>query len=136
MVLTISFLIALAVMVFVVLLLHRERNFWYRRYEQRDAEAKQERDHLFSQLLLASGKRPTSEPIRPERVVHQRQVDPDEQAWMENVIAEANSLQRITASEGLRLMGEVAAGKITRSEMERLIWQWKQPEYPGSVADI
>ena len=129
--------------------LYRDRQHWISRHEARDAEARadlrardteaREREaHLFDQLLRAKGFRATSEPLTPQMPIGGNRItaSPEDISVLQDRIAERTELGLLTAGEGLQLLQDMAYGKKTLAEVDRVLWQRQIDSFAGSVADI
>lgn len=115
--------------------LEKDRDYWRTQYDKE----RENREHVFNQLLLKTGHRMPDQPLRPEPKPHTERpvLSEEERAYCENVIAEAATLNIITHTAGTGLLNEMAAGRLNKKSLDELVGKWRQTQtFQGSVADI
>lgn len=118
-------------------LLIKDRKYWRDQYQARDQEAKAREQHLFDQLLKVKGFRTTTESLTPApAITRQPALDAEDLEIIDSRINERVEAGIMTPSEGFMLAGQVRNGAKTPAEIDRILWQRQQSQYPGSVADI
>ena len=122
---------------FCVWFLVKDRNFWRNEYQSRNREAKEREQHLFDQMLRIKGMRALSESNVPQpHPAVQRRLDAEEIEIIEDRINERIAAGIMKPSVGHSWIGDLRNGTVTPAQMDRVLWQSSQKDYPGSVADI
>jgi len=118
----------------LVWFLAKDRGYWRREYQTRDRAAREREEHLFDQLLRLKGFRSTNESNMPQpAIARPASLSSEDLAIIDDRINERVEAGIFTPSEGWMLANDVREGRKTTGEVDRILWQRQQKEYPGSV---
>jgi len=119
------------------LLLWRDREFWRKRYQERDAEAISLQKNLFDQMLLLKGFRQSDESLEP-KLPPQRVpiVDVDGLELMNSRMQERVHAGTLMPSELAALSYELATGKRSADSIDRILRERDAQMWAGSVAEV
>lgn len=133
----ISLAVLLASFLFCVWLVVKDRNFWRAEYQTRDKEGRERERQLFDQMLVLKGFRATSAPMTPQPAIARAPVlDSEEMEIIDARINERVEAGIMTPTEGWMLADQARNGAKSIAEIDRILRQRMQNEFPGSVADI